>query len=128
MSGRRTSGTSRLSLGDSYRLFPSFPREDLGIPSSGKRLEVPDILLPDIRGLLTPWLCVTIKWPRMSGRRTSGRSRPSLGVQVPALFSFVFPRKTPVQKMSGRIPGSPRHPSSRQPRSSDTNCYSSNTN
>ena len=49
----------------------------------------------------------SVRWPRMSGRRTSGRSRPSLGVQVPALFSFLFPRKTPVQKMSGRIPGTP---------------------
>ena len=30
-----------------------------------------------------------------------------------------FLGKTPVQKMSGRTPGSPRHPSSRHPRSSD---------
>ena len=30
-----------------------------------------------------------------------------------------FQGKTPVQKMSGRIPGSPRHPASRHPRSSD---------
>ena len=32
---------------------------------------------------------LTIGWSRMSGRRTSGTSRPSLGVQVLALFSFV---------------------------------------
>ena len=31
-----------------------------------------------------------------------------------------FLGETPVQKMSGRSPGSPRHPSSRHPRSSDT--------
>ena len=30
-----------------------------------------------------------------------------------------FLGKTPVQKMSGRTPGSPRHPSSRHPRSSE---------
>ena len=28
-------------------------------------------------------------WSRMSGRRTSGSSRPSLGVQVLAVFSFI---------------------------------------
>ena len=30
-----------------------------------------------------------IGWSRMSGRRTSGSSRPSLGVQVLAVFSFI---------------------------------------
>ena len=57
--------------------------------------------------------------PRMSGRRTSGSSRPSLGVQVLAIFSFIFLGKIAVQKMSGRTPGSPRHPSCRHPRPSD---------
>ena len=53
----------------------------------------------------------------MSGRRTSGRTRPSLGVQVLAVFSFLFPRENQaVQEMSGRTSGSPRHPSSRHPR------------
>ena len=32
---------------------------------------------------------VLIGWSRMSGRRTSGSSRPSLGVQVLAVFSFI---------------------------------------
>ena len=55
----------------------------------------------------------------MSGRRTSGSSRPSLGVQVLAVFSFIFLGKIAVQEMSGRTPGSPRHPSCRHPRPSD---------
>ena len=44
----------------------------------------------------------------MSGSRTSGSSRPSLGVHVLAVFSFI----------PGKTAGSPRHPSSRHPRSS----------
>ena len=32
---------------------------------------------------------VLIWWSRMSGRKTSGKSRPSLGAQVLAVFSFV---------------------------------------
>ena len=53
----------------------------------------------------------------MSGRRTSGTSRPSLGAQVLAVFHFLG--KIAVPKMSGKAPGSPRHPSSRRPRPSD---------
>ena len=57
---------------------------------------------------------------RMSGRRTSGTSRSSLGVQVLAVFSFkLFPRESRSSKMSGKTPGSSRHPSSRHPRPSD---------
>ena len=54
MSGRRTSGTSRPSL--EFRFLPSFPSFSMAKSQlkncQGKRLEVPDILLPDIRGLL----------------------------------------------------------------------------
>ena len=56
----------------------------------------------------------------MSGRRTSGCSRPSLGVQVLAQFSLHFLGKGAVQEMSGKTPGSPRRPSSRHPRPSDS--------
>ena len=51
MSGRRTSGTSKPSLGVQVLavFFFSFSRENR---SSKKRLEVPDILLPNVRGLL----------------------------------------------------------------------------
>ena len=52
---------------------------------------------------------------RMSGRRTSGTSRPSLGAQSLALFFFSFPRENRGSKMSGKT-GSPRHPSPRHPR------------
>ena len=31
-----------------------------------------------------------VGWPRMSGSRTSGSSKASLGVQVLAAFSFIF--------------------------------------
>ena len=59
-----------------------------------------------------------IGWSRMSARRTSGSSRPSLGVQVlPSLPSFLG--KIAVQEMSGKTSGSPRHPSSRHPRPSE---------
>ena len=71
--------------------------------------------------LLTP--CLNVRWSRMSGRRTSGSSRPSLGVQVLAVFSFISWGKSQFTKclgkrMSGKTPGSPRHPSSRHPRPS----------
>ena len=89
-------------------------------------------------------------WPilgrsRMSGRRTSGSSRPSRTTQGMAHFRKVadvwekdvwefqaksgssgscrlflhFLGKIAVRKMSGRTPGSPRHPSSRHLRPSD---------
>ena len=53
MSGRRTSGTSRPSLGAQVlAVFSSFPSGKGQFKKClGKRLEVPDILLPDIRGL-----------------------------------------------------------------------------
>ena len=51
---------------------------------------------------------------RMSGRRTSGSSRPSLGVRFLPSFPS-FPRKICSQKMSGRTPGGSRHSSSRHP-------------
>ena len=64
----------------------------------------------------------------MSGRRTSGTSRRSLGAQVtgscPLLLHFIG--KIAVQKMSGKAPGSPRHPSSRHPRPSE--CQDGNGN
>ena len=56
---------------------------------------------------------------RMSGRRMSGSSRPSLGVQVSCRLFLHFLGKIAVRKMSGRTPGSPRHPSSRHLRPSD---------
>ena len=51
----------------------------------------------------------------MSGKRTSGTSRPSLGAQVLAVF-FSSLRKIVVQRMSGKAPGNPSNPSSRHPR------------
>ena len=50
---------------------------------------------------------------RMSGRRTSGTSslRASLGAQVLlAAFAFVSLGNSQFPKMSGKAPGSPRHP------------------
>ena len=41
-------------------------------------------------------------WPRMSGRRTFGSSRPSLGVQVPATFSFISSGKSQFKKCLGK--------------------------
>ena len=57
MSGKRTSGTSSPSLGAQVLAvfaFISWGRSELK-KCLGKRLEVPDILLPDIRALLTFW-------------------------------------------------------------------------
>ena len=55
MSGRRTSGSSRPSLG--VQVLAVFSFFSLGNSQFekclGEHLEVPDILLPDIRGLLT---------------------------------------------------------------------------
>ena len=55
MSGRRTSGTSRLSLG--VQVLAAFSSISEGKwqfkECLGKRLEVPDILLTDVRGLPT---------------------------------------------------------------------------
>ena len=59
-----------------------------------------------------------IRWSRMSGRRTSGTSRSSLGVQVLAVFLH-FLGKIEFQNMSGKTPGTPRQPSSRHPRPSE---------
>ena len=42
-----------------------------------------------VSGLLGGLLLLKFGWPRMSGRRTSGSSRPSLGVQVLAAFFFI---------------------------------------
>ena len=55
MSGRRTSGTSRLSLGGQVLavFFFIFEGKSQFKKCLGKRLEVPDILLLDICGLLT---------------------------------------------------------------------------
>ena len=54
MSGRRTSGSSRPSLG--VQVLAVFSFISWGKPqfkkSLGKHLEVPDVLLPDICGLL----------------------------------------------------------------------------
>ena len=55
-----------------------------------------------------------IGWSRMSGRRTSGTSRPSLGVQVLTVFPSC-PRENSSLKMSGKTQGSPRQPSSSHP-------------
>ena len=54
MSGRRTSGTSRASLGAQVLAFFSFVSQGKSQFQKclGNRLEVPDILLPDIGGLL----------------------------------------------------------------------------
>ena len=54
----------------------------------------------------------------MSGRRTSGSSRPSLGLRFLPSFPS-FPWKICSQKMSGRTPGGSRHSSSRHPRPSE---------
>ena len=55
MSGRRTSGSSRPGLGvQVLAVFSFISQGKLQFKKClGKRLEVPDILLPDIRGLLT---------------------------------------------------------------------------
>ena len=45
---------------------------------------------------------VRIGWLRMSGRRTSGTSRPSLGVQVLAVFSFISWGKSQSQEGLGK--------------------------
>ena len=42
-----------------------------------------------------------VRRPRMSGRRTSGSSRSSLGVQVLAVFSFIFQGKSQIKKCLG---------------------------
>ena len=54
MSGRRTSGSSRPGLGVQVLAVFSFISwgKSQFKKCLGKRLEVPDILLPDIRGLL----------------------------------------------------------------------------
>ena len=57
-------------------------------------------------------------WSQMFGRRTSRTSRPSLGAQALAVFPS-SPRENHSQQMSGKTPGSPRHPSSRHPRPSE---------
>ena len=55
MSGRRTSGSSRPSLGVQVLAVFSFISKGKSQFKRclGKRLEVPDILLPDVHGLLT---------------------------------------------------------------------------
>ena len=58
-------------------------------------------------------------WPRMSGRRTSGSSRAKSGSSGSCRLFLHFLGKIAVQEMSGRTPGSPRHPCSRHPCSSD---------
>ena len=63
-----------------------------------------------------------LRWSRVSGRRTSGTSRSSLGGSCRPFLHFLG--KIAVQTMSGKAPESPRHPSSRHPRSSKTRkCY-----
>ena len=44
--------------------FPSFPRENRSSKNVGKRLEVPDILLPDIHSLLTSVLNIQVDHSR----------------------------------------------------------------
>ena len=70
-----------------------------------------------------------MKWKVQGTRQSDGRGclgEGRLGVpgqvwEVRFLPSFPsFPRKFAVQKMSGRTPGGPRHPSSRHPRPSET--------
>ena len=58
MSGRRTSGSSRPSLGVQVLIFLSFIFQGKSQFEKclGEHLEVPDILLADIRGLLTDFL------------------------------------------------------------------------
>ena len=48
-------------------------------------------------------------WSGMSGRRASGTSRPSLGAEVVCPLFHRLLRRTAVQIMSGKLPGSPRH-------------------
>ena len=58
MSGRRTSGSSRPSLGVQVLAvfsFISWGKSQFEI-FLGEHLEVPDILLPDIRGILNPFI------------------------------------------------------------------------
>ena len=43
----------------------------------------------------------TVGWSRMSGRRTCGSSRPSLGVQVLAVFSYISQGKSQFKKCLG---------------------------
>ena len=45
---------------------------------------------------------VFVGWSQVSGRRTSGSSRPSLRVQVLAVFFLHFLGKIAVQKISGK--------------------------
>ena len=56
MSGRRTSGSSRPSLGVQVLAVFSFVSRGKSQFEKclGEHLELPDILLPDIRGLLSP--------------------------------------------------------------------------
>ena len=50
MSGRSTSGTSGPSLGDQVLALFSFISSEIAVQKHlGKRVEVPDIFLPDIR-------------------------------------------------------------------------------
>ena len=99
MFGRRTSGTSRPSLGAQVLVVFSF------IPWGkshfkkclGKRLEVPDILLPDIRGLLTclPMLCFqegpdTLTFRRARVRFKKARVPPSKLRDGPTTTTTIF--------------------------------------
>ena len=55
----------------------------------------------------------------MTGRRTSGSSRPSSGSSGSCRLFLHFLGKIAVRKMSGRTPGTPRRPSCRHPRPSE---------
>ena len=69
----------------------------------------PPPLPPSEKGLPT-----SVGRSRMSGR-TSGTFRPALGAQVLALFHSQI-QQNRSSKMSGKTHGSPRHPSTRHPR------------
>ena len=60
-----------------------------------------------------------IGWSRMSGRRTSGTSKPSLGAQVFAVFSFIFLWKSRFKSCLGKRLGVPDILLSRHPRPSE---------
>ena len=89
MSGRRTSGSSRPSLGVQVLVVFSFISQGKSQFKRclGKCLEVPDILLPDIRGLLIfKFRRVTIRGAQPCARLSKeicfseGSQGPSAGV------------------------------------------------
>ena len=79
-------GTIQASRSDSWRC-----RQE-GAQSHHAKNQAPQYLR-NAAGILRrgdAYLNPLVGWPRMSGSRTSGTSKLSPGVQVPALFSLIF--------------------------------------